>query len=81
LHTTAADHKTFPYFVDENLKKKKLQPKWIKKTEFYKRDMLDPTHYQSGDKKEDGFRCRRFLNSSFDGRDDTTYVHTYLHSA
>ncbi len=59
----------FPYLVDENLKKKKQQPKWIKKTDFFARNMTDQDDFTSGDRKEDGFRriCRGELKGVFDG--------------
>ena len=67
--STFPDFKILPYFVDENLQKRKTQPKWVKKTDFYKRDPLEPTTYVAGDKKEDGFRrvCRGELKGTFDG--------------
>jgi hypothetical protein len=59
----------FPYLVDEKLNKKKQQPKWIKKTDFYVRNMTDQNDFTSGDRKEDGFRriCRGELKGVFDG--------------
>ena len=63
------DAKVFPYMMDEKLNKKKQQPKWIKKTDFFVRNMTEPSFYKSGDKKEDGFRqvCRGELKGVFDG--------------
>lgn len=67
--STFPDFKILPYFVDENLQRRKTQPKWVKKSDFYKRDPLEPTTYVAGDKKEDGFRrvCRGELKGTFDG--------------
>ena len=31
--------KVFPYLLDENLERKKTQPKWLKSVDFYERDV------------------------------------------
>jgi hypothetical protein len=41
-----SDFKLLPYLVDENLEKKKQQPKWIKKIDFYNRSITDPDFFE-----------------------------------
>ena len=50
------DYKLLPYLIDENLEKKKSQPKFVKNSDFYKRDWNDFEEIGDGDTKENVFR-------------------------
>ena len=59
--------KLLPYLVDENLQRRKKQPKSLKKVNWYERRLDDPTEFNGSLRKEDSFRriCSNNISEQF----------------